>query len=148
MKKFLMLLFSMLVIATAVIVEGGSLTLLLGTTAAFILIFGVFFSTLFTFTFAEIVRSFKNAFSKDTDVKKFDDYKTDLSVVKSISKSLVYWSVTTVFLGLIFVLSNVTTPEHLGKSIAVICLALLYGFGANAVLIHPMECSLKRKLEN
>lgn len=147
MKKLLMVLLSILVILTGVVLEGGNISILFVPTAMFILFFGVLFSTLFTFKFSEIINAFVNAFSKDNNTSKLEEYKISLSIVKCMSKLTLNWSFATVILGLIFILSNLTTPSQLGKSVAVICLALLYGFAAIAIIFTPMEHSLNRKLD-
>lgn len=144
MKKMLMILLSVLVIFIAVVLEGGNISVLFGLTSMFILVFGVLFSTLFTFKISEIISAFGNAFSNGS--KKAEEYQTSLAVAQCMSKLTIYWSLTTAILGLIFILSNVTTPSQLGKSVAVVCLALLYGFGAISIIFVPMENSLNRKI--
>lgn len=148
MKKTFMVLLSLLVIATAVIIEGGNLSVLLCPTPMFMIFFGVLFSTIFTYKLSDVIGTFKDSFSKNTNPDKISQYKTELDTLRSIIKLTLYWSAATVILGLIFILSTLSTPAELGKSVAIVCLALLYGFGIIAVLLIPMESSLVKKINS
>ena len=146
MKKLFMMLVSLLVIFLAFVEEGGALLWLIAPTVIVPLILGTLFSTLFSYKLSEIIHTFKEAFSQETNIEKLIIYRKSILIIQTLGKATQFWSLTILLMGLFLVLSNVTKPEDLGPSIAVSFLSLLYGFGVKASLYVPMESSLRQKI--
>lgn len=126
--------------------EGGSLRLLIAPTVILPLMIGVLFTTLFSFSFREIVDTFKDCFSEGDYTDRLYNYHKGLLIVKNLATATMFWSWSVMTMAIILILSNLRTPDRLGPPIAVALLSLLYGFGTKAALFVPMEYSLHKKV--
>ncbi len=146
MKKLFWVLLSMLVFLAVFILEGGSLSQLIGPTVIIVMFLGVLFSTLFSFSMAELINVFKDSFSEGECSNKLNNYHKGLLIIKNLEAATMFWSWTVVIMATILVLSRLTTPDKLGPSLAVAFLSLLYGYGIRAALFIPMGHSLQKKI--
>jgi flagellar motor component MotA len=146
MKKTFILLFALLLILGAYVLEGGALRALLVATAMIPVLLGPLLGVWFSFAGSEITGAFKDAFSDLADPEKLVVYKKDLVIIKSLQSGLIFWSFTMIILASICILSMLTDVSHLGRGIAAACTALLLSFGLRAWLLIPMQCSIEKKL--
>lgn len=149
MKKLFFLLLAVFGLLLVFYLEGDSLVLffsLVPATAVFPLLFGVLFTTMFSFRLKEIGNTFKNAFSEQSNSNFLRDYYKNLSVVKNLQSSTTFWSGSIVILAIVQTLSHLTTLNKLGHSLAIAFSALFLGFVLKAALFIPMEHSLNKKI--
>lgn len=146
MKKLFWVVLSIFVFFAAFILEGGYAAQLVGPDVFIPLTLGVLSSTLFSFSFSELVNTFKDCFSEDESSNNLNNYHMGLLIVKNLESATLFWSWTLVIMATILILSNLTTPDKLGPSFAVAFLSLLYGYGTKAALFIPMKNSLHKKI--
>jgi flagellar motor component MotA len=63
-----------------------------------------------------------------------------------LQNAVLSWSCTILILAVVQILSDLSTPEMLGPSLAAAFSALFYGFFLRAALLIPMEHSLNKKI--
>lgn len=151
MKKLFLLLLSILGLLTAFILERGTLIPLIPVTPATVvgpLFLGVLLTTMFSFGFKEITHTFKLAFLEepDPDSAQIKEYRKSLLIVKNLQSATTCWAGTILILAVVQLLSNLTTPEKMGPSVAAALSAIFYGFALRAALLIPMEHSLNKKI--
>lgn len=146
MKKVFLVLLAMLVLSAAFIAEGGAWSLLIGPTVIIPLVLGVLLTTLFSFSFGEIVDTFKDSFAQTAYRERLPNYQKGLLIVKNMGAATMFWSWSVIVMAVILILSKLSTPNKLGPSLAVAFLSLLYGFISRAALFIPMEFSLHQKI--
>lgn len=146
MKKLFLVSLTSFLLFVAYIEEGGSIRQLISPTVIVLLVFGTLFTTMFSFSFREIMDTFKDCFSKDELSERLNNYQKGLLIVQNLATATMFWSWTIVVMATILVLSHLSSPNELGPSLAVGFLSLLFGFGTRAALFIPMEYSLHKKI--
>lgn len=146
MKKIFISLLSFLLILAVYTFAGGSLFALLVPTVAVTLFLGVFLSTLFSYSWSEIINAFRDSFSEHIEADRLETYRMSMQVVKNMESATTLWSLTVVILATIFSLSTLAELNHLGPKLAMGFCSLLYGFGTRTLLLTPMKNSICKKV--
>jgi len=148
MRKTFILLFSLLLVLGAFVLEGGALKTLFVATALIPVSLGTLLGALFCFSMGDIATAFRDAFTETAIPDKLGVYKNDLLIIKNMQIGLIFWSATMVILGIIGILSSLTEVSNLGRSMAAAFTALLLAFSLRALLLTPMESSIQKKLNS
>lgn len=146
MKKLFLVVLSISVFIAAFVLEGGSVVQLIVPTVFIPLVLGGLFSTLFSFSFTEIVAAFKDGFSEEVRAENVNNYHKGILIVQNLESAILFWSLTLVLLAAILILTNLANPNGLGPAFAVAFLSPTYGFGCKAALFVPMRHSLQNKI--
>jgi flagellar motor component MotA len=146
LKKLFLILLAVLGLMVTVFAEKGTILPLLTGSVIIPLCLGIILTTMFSYHFKDIVNTFRLAFSDEVNLTKIRDYRKNLLIVKNLQSAAIFWACTILVLAVIQILSDISTPEKLGPSVAAALSALFYGFVLRAALFIPMEHNLNQKI--
>lgn len=146
MKRIFLLLLSLLVIVVAYGLKGGALQIIFVAKAVIPLLLCTILGTLFSFKLSEIISAFRDAFNEEAIQNNTEVYKLDRLVIRNISSVLAFWTSVIVVLGIVTALSNISDMTKLGLELSSVFTVLTLGLIIKALLLIPMEISIKKKL--
>lgn len=146
MKRIFFLLFSLLVIVVAYGLKGGALQIIFVAKAIIPLLLCTALGTLFSFKVSEIASAFRDAFNEEVAPVSTEVYEMDRLVIRNMSSVLAFWTSVIVVLGIVTVLTNIGDMTKLGLELSCVFTVLTLGLIIKALLLIPMEISIKKKL--
>lgn len=146
MKRIFLLLLSLLVVVVAYGLKGGALQIIFVAKAVIPLLLCTILGTLFSFKLSEIASAFRDAFNEETIPNNTEIYIMDRLVIRNMSSVLAFWTSVIVVLGIVTILTNIGDMTKLGLELSSVFTVLTLGLIIKALLLIPMEISIKKKL--
>lgn len=124
--------------------EGGSIKSILCISSLILVLGGIIGGTIISFSVKETFDAFKYLFLLKNSLTE-DERQQNIMIFECAGKYAIAFGIFGFILGLIYVLSDVTSLSLLGKHIAITLTSVLYGLGFAYIIFFPISTKLKQK---